>query len=99
MGDLLEVGTEVYVDAAGLELEGRVLGYGRERLEGCRVDNVYLVKLQRAVWADGPRFPLSTIVAHPDNVRARERVPATELVEAPGCSGWCAECARDEMAG
>jgi hypothetical protein len=91
MGDLLEVGTEVYVSAAGRELEGRVVGQGWTRHDGCDVEGVYLVGLRRAVWAN--RFPLSVIVAHPDNVRAREYVPAAELVEVPGCSGWCGEVA------
>jgi hypothetical protein len=91
MGDLLEVGTEVYVDAAGHELEGRVVGWGKVRHDGCSAEAVYLVVLRRAVWAN--RFPLSMIVAHPDNVRARECVPAAELVEVPGCSGWCGEVA------
>jgi hypothetical protein len=91
MGELLEVGTEVYVNAAGRELEGRVVGTGWTRHDGCDQEMVYLVALRRAVWAN--RFPLSVIVAHPDNVRAREYVPAAELVEVPGCSGWCGEVA------
>jgi hypothetical protein len=72
MGDLLEVGTEVYVEGRDLEYEGRVVGHGRRQGFGGEMYDVLVVDLHAPLLQAGAgRDYIKTIVAHPDCVRAR----------------------------